>query len=92
MSRLRVDPDESARVGFQREVRVRRAALDMTQNELADAVGIAPSFMSTLLSDPDKISVGRLRKIVKTLGPDLRVVLALVGASAKDIQRFCAEK
>lgn len=57
MSRPRTNPDDAARANFQREVKVRRAYLDMTQRELADAVGVAPSVMSVLLNDPDKISV-----------------------------------
>lgn len=85
MSKLRTNPEEAARANFQREVKVCRVYLDMTQSELADAVGVVPSVMSVLLNNPDKISVGRLRKIIKTLALDPKPVLAFLGYSSKEI-------
>lgn len=88
MSRLRVNPEEAARANFQREVKVCRVYLDMTQSELADAVGVVPSVMSVLLNNPDKISVGRLRTIIKTLGISPKTVLEFLGYTSKDIQNM----
>ena len=79
MSRPRVNPDDAARAAFRQEVKVKRAYLDMPQSALAAELNIGPASMSLLLSDPDKISVGRLRVMNKTLGLDPEILLALLG-------------
>lgn len=90
MPKLRKPPEtmEQVRQRFIQEVRVRRAHQNMTQQELAREVGIAPSGMSALLSDPDKITIGRMRTIVQTLEPDMIVVLKLLGYPAKVIEQI----
>ena len=87
MSRPRATP-ESAKADLIREIRVRRAEIDLTQNQLADEIGVCPSVMSVLLKDPDKISMGRLRAIVRVLSPDPVVVLTALGYTNKDIQKL----
>ena len=91
MARPRTDPAKAARDGFQREIRVRRAKLDMTQKLLGDRIGVCPSQMSKMLADPDSIDVGRLRQIVAVLEPDPCVVLALLGYSSKAINKIRKE-
>lgn len=86
MPKLKVNAEEAAREAFRREVKARRVYRDMEQQELADEIGLGPSRMSELLSDPDKISTGRMRKIVHALKPDPVVVLSLLGYTTKDIQ------
>lgn len=88
MSRIKLNPDETAKEALIREIRVRRAFLNMTQAELAAAIGVVPSSMSKLISNPDKISVRRLRGIVKALNLDPLIVLKLMGYSQKDIIGF----
>lgn len=87
MSRLRATP-ETAKAAFVREVRIRRAHIDMTQRQLAEEVGVVPSVMSALLANPDKISAGRLRAIVQTLAPDPAIILEFLGYSPKDIRKL----
>lgn len=91
MPKLRKSPEtlEQVRQRFIQEVRVRRAYQNMTQRELAVEVGIAPSVMSHLLADPDKISIGRMRTIVQTLSIDMRVVLKINGYTDEEINKFC---
>ena len=89
MSRPRMTPasaEETARKDFQMEVRVQRARLDMTQRELSDQIGIAPSSMSELLADPDKLSVARLRGIIRALNMDPLTILHLLGFSDKALR------
>lgn len=88
MAKLRTDPDVAAREGFRTEIRVCRARLDMSQRGLADCMGEVPSVVSKLLAEPDRLSVERLRKIVRTLGPDPMVVLKLLGYSQRDLKAF----
>lgn len=92
MSKPRVDPEVAAREAFRKEVRVLRAELDMTQRELAGAIGVVPSVMSNLLANPDKISAGRLRKMVQTLRIDPLVMLAFLGYNQKEIRKQFTEK
>lgn len=88
MARLRTEPETAAREAFRKEIRVRRAELDMNQRGLADSLGVVPSVMSKLLAEPDKISVERLRKIVKTLAPDPIVILKLLGYDNRELKRL----
>ena len=88
MSRSKTNPTETAKETFIQEIRVRRAYLDMTQSELATAIGVVPSSMSKLISNPDKISVGRLRGIIKALNLEPLIVLKLLGYSQKDVIEF----
>jgi transcriptional regulator with XRE-family HTH domain len=83
-----VNQDEAARDALKREIKARRAYLDMTQYELADALGISSPVMSDLLSNPDKISAGRLRRIIRRLNLDPIVVLKFLGYSQKEIEKF----
>lgn len=86
MPKLKINAEEAAREAFRREIKVRRFYLDLEQQELASEIGLGPSRMSELLASPDKISTGRMRKIVHALKPDPVVVLTLLGYSPKDIQ------
>lgn len=90
MPKLRTPPETPAQAKkrFCQEIRVRRAYENMTQKELADEVGISPPVMSSLLGNPDKITIGRMRTIVTTLKPDMEIVLKLLGYPGKDIDQF----
>lgn len=88
MSRIKVNTDNTAREALRREIRVRRAYLNMTQAELASSIGVLPSSMSNLLANPDKLSVGRLRGIINTLDLDPWIILHLLGYSSKDVRTF----
>ena len=86
--KTKADVEAEAKAAFQKEIRVRRAELDMSQNALAAEVGIVPSFMSNLLNSPDKLTAARIRAIVQVLDPNPLIVLEFLGYSRKDIQRL----
>ena len=89
MSRPRMTPElavEKARKDFQMEVKVQRVKLDMSQRQLGDAVGVSPPMMSELLSDPDKLSVCRLRRIIRALDLDPAIILRLLGFTEKELR------
>lgn len=86
MSRPRTNPEDAAREAFKREIKARPAYLDVTQRELADTIGVVPSVMSVLLNNPDKISVGRLRLIIRRLDVSPLIILALLGYTPKEIK------
>lgn len=91
MSRPRMTPElaaENARAAFQLEVKLQRVKLDMSQRELGAAVGISAPLMSELLADPDKLSIARLRSIIRTLQMDPLTILRLLGFSDKELRSF----
>ena len=94
MSRPKLTPEqaaEKARKDFQVEVKLQRVRFDMSQRELGEAVGISAPLMSELLSDPDKISVARLRSIVRALDMDPVIVLRLLGFPEKVLRALSRE-
>lgn len=92
MPRLRVDPAEKAKADFLREIKVKRAQFDILQRDIGEEIGLSTSATSSLLSRPDDISVGRLRKIIAMLRLDPVIVMALLGISVKDARKAFAEK
>lgn len=82
----KVNAEEAAKEAFRTEIKVRRVYCNITQKKLGHEIGVSSPVMSELLSDPDKISAGRLRKIVSVLKPDPVVVLSMLGYTSKDIQ------
>lgn len=92
MARPRMTPElaeEKARKDFQLEVKLQRVKLDMSQKELGEQVGISAPSMCELLADPDKLSVGRLRRIIRALDMDPATILRLVGFDNKTIASLC---
>lgn len=71
--------EAAAKDAFRLEVKLQRTRFGMTQGELADYADTDRSVMSKLLAEPDKLSVGRLRKIIQALSIDREVILALLG-------------
>ena len=91
MSKLRKtkeDQIQAAKQSFQLEVKLQRVRFDMTQWELADQVDMNRSVLSRCLADPDKLSVGRLRKIIQILSIDPEIILALLGNLQKQIREL----
>lgn len=92
MSRPRAVPADAAKEAFKQEIRIRRAIYDVKQKDIADELGVAQPAVSGLLSNPDKITAERMRKIVVMLRPDPKVVLAFLGYSQKEIRKYFTEK
>lgn len=88
MSRPRSNSPIESRKAFITEVKVRRTYLNMSQNDLGKILGISPARVSGLLSNPDELTVGRLRKIIQTLSLDPMIVLTFLGYDRKTIKRF----
>lgn len=64
MSKPRSAPADAAKEAFKQEIRVRRAIYNVKQKDIADELGVAQPAVSGLLSNPDKITAERMRKIV----------------------------
>lgn len=95
MSKLRKNKEDliqAAKESFRLEVKLQRVRFDMTQGELADQVDMDRSVLSRCLADPDKLSVGRLRKIIQILDIEPEIILALLGYSQKQIKDLKCSK
>lgn len=91
MSRPRMTPElaeKKAREEFLTEIRIQRAKLDMSQKDLGVQVGVSAPSMCELLADPDKISVARLRKIIRALDIDAAVILRLLGFDSRIVAQL----
>ncbi len=88
MARSKVNPNEAARAAFKQEVRVKRAVYNVRQCDLADELNIGGPRMSALLANPDDLSAGRLREIIRVLRLEPEVVLAFLGYTQKDIRKL----
>lgn len=81
----------AAKYAFRLEIKVQRVHYDMTQGELADVADMNRSVLSRCLADPDKLSVGRLRKIIHALDLNPLTILALLGYEPRAIQNINKE-
>ncbi len=86
MSRPRINPEEKVRDAFLSEVSEKSARYKIRQYDIAEEIGIKPPQMSVLLGSPEKISIGRLRKIIALLNLNPVIVLAFLGYSEKQIK------
>lgn len=73
---------------FVLELKLRRVACGVMQKDLGDILNLSPARVSGLLSDPDALTIGRLRKIVKAVMPDPIIVLAYLGYDQKTLSQF----
>ena len=83
--------EKAAKDAFRLEIKVQRVHYDMTQGELADVAGMDRSVLSRFLADPDKLNVGRLRKIIRALDLNPVTILALLGYEPRAIQNINKE-
>lgn len=83
--------EKAAKDAFRLEIKVQRVHYDMTQGELADVAGMDRSVLSRFLADPDKLNVGRLRKIIHALDLNPVTILALLGYEPRVIQNINKE-
>ena len=83
--------EKAAKDAFRLEIKVQRVHYDMTQGELADEADMNRSVLSRCLADPDKLSVGRLRKIIHALDLNPLTILAVLGYDPRTIQNINKE-
>lgn len=89
MPRVKLYADRYARSDFQQEVRIRQGyhAL-MTQNALAEAVGIPRPTLRKRLLQPSTMTFGEFQKLNAAIHPDILAVLPLLGYTEKEILQF----
>ena len=93
MPRIKQKADAYADEDFRREVRSRQGYYDlMSQQALAEQADIPRPTLRKRLLEPESMTVGELRKLVKTIKPDPNVLLILIGYTPKDLRNTNAEQ
>lgn len=89
MPRISQYAEKYAVEDFQRELRRQQGHYDlMSVRSLAEKAGIPPSTLNPKIHDPDKLLVAELRKLIRTVHPDIGAVLPLLGYSNQEIKNF----
>lgn len=86
------DQIQAAKDAFRLEIKLQRVRFGFTQAELAEQADMDRTVLSRCLAEPDKLSVGRLRKIIQTLSIEPEIILALLGYSQKQIKDLKCNK
>ncbi len=91
MPRIYQKAEQYAEEDFRKEVRICQGRYDlMSQQALAEAVDMPRPTLRKRLLEPAGMTVGELRKLVKTIKPDPKILLLLIGYTPKDLRK--AEK
>ena len=91
MPRINQNAEIYAENDFRKEVRICQGRYDlMSQQALAEAVDMPRPTLRKRLLEPETMTVGELRKLIKTVKPNPRVLLLLIGYTPKDLRK--AEK
>ena len=89
MPRIKQNADKYAAEDFRKEVRIRQGERDlMSKTALAEKADIPRTTLLKRLADPMGMTFGEFRKLKSAVNPDPGVVLAVLGYSGKEIQKF----
>lgn len=92
MPRIRQYAERDATKDFLGEINAQRARFGYnTCEEFGKAIGVCPKSAWNYLNDPDRIRLGSLRAIVKTIKPNPGIVLKALGYSTQDIKKLAKE-
>jgi hypothetical protein len=80
--------DQTDKEQFVLELKLRRVACGMDQKDIGGLLNLSPARISGLMADPDSMTVGRLRKVIRTVLPDPIIVLAYLGYDQKTLNRL----
>ena len=83
--------EKAAKDAFRLEIKLQRVRFGFTQAELAEQADMDRTVLSRCLAEPDKLTLGRLRKIIQALHLDPLMILALLGYEPRAIQNINKE-
>lgn len=87
MPRIRQNADRDAIRDFQAEINAQCGRYGYkSQRSIGEAIGVCQATAGSYLKNPDCISLGTLRKMVRLLRLDPTVVMKAIGYSSKDIK------
>lgn len=89
MPRIRQNEEQYAVDDFRKEVRSKQGYYGFVSvRSLAAEMDMSHATLNPKMNDPLKLGVPDLRKLVRTLHPDIGVMLSLLGYSRQEIKRF----
>lgn len=89
MPRIRQNADRDTMRDFISEVNAQRWRFGLTsQRAFGESLGICQSTAGKYLANPETMTLGILRAIVKVIKPDPIVLLKALGYSTKDINNL----
>ena len=89
MPRIRQNEEQYAAEDFRKEVRSRQGYYGlMSVRSLAAEMQMSHTTLNPKINDPMKLGVLDLRKLIRTIHPDIGVVLSLLGYSRQEIKKF----
>lgn len=89
MPRIYQNEDRYLVEDFQKELRRKQGEYNlMSIRALAGETGIPQSTLNPKIHDPGKLLLSELRKLIRTLHPEIGVILALLGYSRQEIKKF----
>lgn len=89
MPRIRQYAERDARLDFQKAIEVARMDANIkNKKQLAEAVDIPYSSFWRMLQEPEKITLGQLRALLKTIPLPASAVLVFVGYDRKKVKLY----
>lgn len=89
MPRIRQYAERDARLDFQKAIEMARMDANIkNMKQLAEAADIPYSSFWRMLQEPEKITLGQLRALLKTIPLPAAAVLAFVGYERKEITNY----
>lgn len=89
MPRIRQNAERDAIRDFQAEINAQCGRYGYkSQRSLGEAIGVCQATAGSYLKNPDGITLGTLREMVRLLRLDPTVVLKALGYSSKDIRNI----
>ena len=89
MPRIRQYAQRDARTDFRKAIEHARTDAEIRSDRaLAEAAGIPHTSLWRLLQEPEKMTLGQLRKLLKTIPLPAAAILAFVGYERKEVKSY----
>lgn len=89
MPRIRQYAERDARTAFQKAIEHARMDAEIRNTKgLAEAVGIPYTSFWRMIQEPEKITLGQLRKLLKIIPLPASALLAFVGYERKEVNSY----
>ena len=89
MPKIRQYAERDARTAFQKAIEHARTDAEIRNTKgLAEAVGIPYTSFWRMIQDPEKITLGQIRKMLKVIPLPAAALLAFVGYERKEVKIY----
>ena len=89
MPRIRQYAERDTRTAFQKAIEHARTDAEIRNTKgLAEAVGIPYTSFWRLIQEPEKMTLGQLRKLLKTIPLPAAAIMVFVGYDRKEVNSY----